>query len=172
MINPVDLDNLHMWERKLNDIVDAELKAEIEGNSRFEILNAEKITPHFIKLMKVGNGKEPLSQIKDDNGADFPDPQARTAYITDFYRKLFTSSRENVVVDNNTIPTFLGPEICNSSIVKNSILTEAEKVLVNGLFTVQELDEAVRESKTATASGPDGIGNACIKKSGLLSGNR
>jgi hypothetical protein len=68
------------------------------------------------------------------------------------------------VVDNTSIPTFLGPEICNSSIVKNSILTEAEKILVNGLFTVQELDEAARESKTATASGPDGIGNACIKK--------
>jgi hypothetical protein len=64
----------------------------------------------------------------------------------------------------NTIPDFLGPEICNSSIIKNSKLTNDEKLLLDNLFSVEELDQAVEDAKSTTAGGPDGIGNKCIKK--------
>jgi hypothetical protein len=49
-------------------------------------------------------------------------------------------------------------------VVKNSKLTDAEKLFVNTLFSVNELDSAVKDIKTNTAGGPDGIGNACVKK--------
>jgi hypothetical protein len=151
-------------EKKLNEIIDSELRNEIESNSRFEILNAEKITPHFVKLMKVGKGKESLEHIKNVDGTDFPDPGARADFITTYYRKLFTRNENVTEINNETIRNFLGGEIADCSVVKNSKLTEVEKNLINGNFSVQELDAAVRDSSSATASGPDGIGNACIKK--------
>jgi hypothetical protein len=36
--------------------MDAVMRDEIKKNSSFEVLNAEKITPHFVKMMKVGGG--------------------------------------------------------------------------------------------------------------------
>jgi DNA repair exonuclease SbcCD ATPase subunit len=53
---PQNWDLIETVEKRLDIIVDTELRAEIEKNSKFEILNAEKITPHFVKLAKVGGG--------------------------------------------------------------------------------------------------------------------
>jgi hypothetical protein len=68
------------------------------------------------------------------------------------------------VLENTIIEDFLGPEICNNSMVKNSKLTKAEKININALFSVEELDQSVEDIKVATAGGPDRIGNACVKK--------
>jgi hypothetical protein len=161
---PQNWDLIETVEKRLDIIVDTELRAEIEKNSKFEILNAEKITPHFVKLAKVGGGQESLNAIKDDNGAVFDSEPARHEYITNHYRKLFKERNDRVQLTENTIPDFLGPEICNSSIIKNSKLTNDEKLLLDNLFSVEELDQAVEDAKSTTAGGPDGIGNKCIKK--------
>jgi hypothetical protein len=76
------------------------------------------------------------------------------------------------VLNDNAIEDFLGPEICNTSVVLNSKLTENEKMLINNPFSIGELDSAVKAAKSATAGGPDGIGNACIKKFGHTLGCR
>ncbi len=39
-------------ERQLSDLIEGELKAELSHYKKFEILNAEKITPHFMNLVK------------------------------------------------------------------------------------------------------------------------
>jgi hypothetical protein len=161
---PQNLDVIIPLEKSLDTIVDAALRAEIEKNSKFEILNAEKITPHFVKLAKVGGGTESLSSIKNDTGEVLENDADRNEYITNHYRKLFKEKDDRQPLNANSIRDFLGEEICNNSIVKNSKLTETEKNLLDCAFSVQELDEAVAEAKSATAGGPDGLGNKCIKK--------
>jgi hypothetical protein len=39
-------------ERSLNAYVERELKIELENYRRFETLNSEKITPHFMAMVK------------------------------------------------------------------------------------------------------------------------
>jgi Reverse transcriptase (RNA-dependent DNA polymerase) len=67
-------------------------------------------------------------------------------------------------IQANCIETFLGQEICNSSLVKNSKLTDLEKQTLMLPLSLEELDSVVRDLKTSTASGPDSIGNQCIQK--------
>jgi hypothetical protein len=77
---------------------------------------------------------------------------------------LFKEKNDRMPLDNNSIADFLGQEICNSSIIKNSKFTAAEKNILDINFSVQELDQAIKDASGSTAGGPDGIGNACIKK--------
>jgi hypothetical protein len=160
----INLDELFRHEKILDDVVDSIMRAELEKNSLFKILNAEKNMPHFVKMTKIGKGSESLSNIKDDNGIAFDDDNLRKNHIKDFYRKLYTKPVDSPPLNENTIRDFLGEEICDSSIVKNSKLTPDEKNMLITNFSVDELDEAMKEARSATASGPDGIGNTCFKK--------
>jgi hypothetical protein len=105
-----------------------------------------------------------LSQIKDDTGTEFNSVNERKSFITDFYRDLYSAPVNLTPLNDNSIAEFLGPEICMSSVVKNAKLTDPEKNLLLNEFSLREMDESVKEAKAATAGGPDGIGNACIKK--------
>jgi hypothetical protein len=58
-IDDAGLVDLFRLEKSLDDIMDAVMRDEFKKNSSFEVLNAEKITPHFIKMMKVGGGVNP-----------------------------------------------------------------------------------------------------------------
>jgi hypothetical protein len=140
------------------------MRAELEKHSLFEILNAERITPHFTKLLKVGNGNASLEVIKNDDGSIFNTSKDRNNYIYNYYKNLFTLDPGLERLPDNVIEDFLGPDICNSSIVQNSKLIDTEKQYLNRPFTVAELDEAASEARVSTAAGPDGIGNACVKK--------
>jgi hypothetical protein len=52
---------------------------------------------------------------------------------------------------------FLGEEICENPVVKNSILTVAEKESFDTELTIQELDKAINELNVNSAGGEDGI---------------
>jgi hypothetical protein len=78
-------DELFSYEKKLDEIMDKIMRAELEHHSFFEILNAEKITPHFVKMTKIGKGSESLSNIKDDLGNDFINDNLRKDHIKKFY---------------------------------------------------------------------------------------
>jgi hypothetical protein len=131
--------------------MDKMMKSEIEKNSLYDILNAAKITPHFLKMMKVGAGTESLSQIKDDTGTEFVSVIDRNNFNTDFYRDLYSAPVNLTPLNNTTIAEFLGPEICMSSVVKNAKLTEPEKNLLLNEFSLGEMDESVKDAKAATA---------------------
>jgi hypothetical protein len=77
---------------------------------------------------------------------------------------LYSKDANIAPLTNQTIADFLGPEICNNSVVLNSKLTDDEKLFVDRNLSVGELDAAAKEAKVTTAGGPDGIGNACVKK--------
>jgi hypothetical protein len=155
---------IFIMERELDKLSEAAMLAEIKKQPRFELLNNEKMTPHFINLVKQSKATESLAVIKDDRGDAFVTDKARNQYITNYYRRLYTKNANEVALTDTSISDFLGPDICQSSIVMNSKLTNEEKMSINGEFTLGELDKAASDVNAATAGGPDGIGNACIKK--------
>jgi hypothetical protein len=159
-----DLNTLFTLEKSLDVLEDTIMRSEVSKHSLFDILNNEKITPHFVNMSKIGKNIDSLAVIKDDNGNDFFNDACRHRYITNYYRRLYKKEEGLPVLNDNSISDFLGPDICESSIVRNSKLTEAEQAQINTPFSVGELDAAAKEAKKATAGGPDGIGNDCIKK--------
>jgi hypothetical protein len=72
--------------------------------------------------------------------------------------------RDAPVDFNNIIENFLGPEICNSQLVRDCILSEEEAAALDSDFTLLELDTAAGEGKVRSASGIDGFSNGFIKK--------
>jgi hypothetical protein len=163
------LETLFDLEKELEKMSDAMMRGEVSKHPMFNLLNNEKITPHFVSMVKLSKKTKSLSVIKDDNGEPFVNEANRNRYITDYYRNLYTRAINALALNANSIEEFLGPEICESGAVQNSKLTLAEKNLIDGNFSVDELDAAAKEAKSTTAGGPDGIGNACIKKNGLTS---
>ena len=41
---------MRSYETRLNELVDLELKNEVEKFKTFELLNSEKVTPYFVKM--------------------------------------------------------------------------------------------------------------------------
>ena len=66
-----DPDLMRETEKQLNEIIDLEVKNEFKKFRNFELLNCEKITPHFIKMAKCARSEFTLSEIKNDDGAPF-----------------------------------------------------------------------------------------------------
>jgi hypothetical protein len=165
--NGTHLATLFDLEKELDKMSDAMMRGEVSKHPMFDLLNNEKITPHFVSMVKLSKKTESLLVIKDDNGEPFVNETGRNSYITDYYRNLYTRDINAPALNANSIEEFLGPEICESGVVQNSKLTLAEQNLIDGNFSVDELDAAAKEAKSSTAGGPDGIGNVCIKKYGL-----
>ena len=62
------------------------------------------------------------------------------------------------------IEDFLGDDICNSDIVRNSKLNLEERNSLEGLLTLAELDLSLKKLNFRSASGLDGFSNNLIKK--------
>ena len=56
-------------------------KNKFEKFRNFELLNCEKITPHFIKMAKCARSEFTLSKIKNDDGAPFASKKETDEYI-------------------------------------------------------------------------------------------
>ena len=63
--------NVHdilILERRLSNIIETELRTELNKIKNFERLNNEKITPYFLKIAKSSKQDACLCDIKDNNG--------------------------------------------------------------------------------------------------------
>jgi Reverse transcriptase (RNA-dependent DNA polymerase) len=150
-------------ERDLSNINDFELEEQLQYFSVYDNLTNEKITPAFLSIAKTQKSNAHLDVIKDNDGLPFGEGPDRNNYILDFYRNLYklpAGSDE----PKPSIESFLGEEICNLKIVRDSVLTEDERNLMDRDLSLSELDEAVKIHKTRSAPGPDGISNSFIKK--------
>jgi hypothetical protein len=75
-------------ESELNKIRDEEMRAEIKKFRHYDVINMEKMTPRFLKLAKISGSSEPLSSIRDDNGAEFASAKLRSDHLVKFYKKI------------------------------------------------------------------------------------
>jgi hypothetical protein len=99
-----------------------------------------------------------LDSVKNDDGSEFASKNDRAEYILNFYENLYKES-----ATSGTIENFLGPEICNSELVRNSKLTDLEKTSLDSDLHINELDEALRKSNFRSAPGRDGFSNVYIR---------
>jgi hypothetical protein len=71
-------------------------------------------------------------------------------------------SRDNIPLPETAIEDFLGPEICNSALVRDSKLTEAERAQLEAPLSIEELDNSVKKAKIRSAPGADGFNSRLI----------
>jgi hypothetical protein len=136
-----------------------ELKRLISNRKIFENLNFEKPTKRFFDIAhNVGKGGK-LSEITDDDGQPFDSEKDQSDYITNFYSSLYR--KDNYV--EGSIEDFLGQEICDHPLVRNSKLSQEEKELLDEDLTFEELTQAFQESNLKSATGIDGFRNMFIK---------
>ena len=150
-------------EKLLNDLQDTLMKKEIEKHSLFDNLNFEKITPFFVKMAKCAKPEADLADILKSDGTPFEDDKKRNDYITSFYANLYknTSTKKDF---KGCIEKFLGPDICEHKIVKESKLSNSERDSLEKPLDISELDKAVKEANRKSAPGVDGLSMAFISK--------
>jgi exonuclease III len=122
-----DMDAIFLAETQLDKIQDSEMREELEKFRFFDIINDEKMTPRFLSLAKVDKSKDSLKKIKKDNGTDFANDNERIEHIRKFYSDIYKKPAPNDTLPPGCINNFLGPEICENRIVKNSCLTNDER---------------------------------------------
>jgi Reverse transcriptase (RNA-dependent DNA polymerase) len=149
-------------ENELNDLSETDLKAKIDNLKIFENLNSEKPTPLFLNLCK-NRSLDSIEKIKDPEGCDFGSAQERLEYIMTEFENLFIN-RTDRVLNEEAINEFLGPDIANLDLVRNSKLTEREKLMLEESVTLAEFDIASKKGKLRSAPGADGFTNLLIQR--------
>jgi hypothetical protein len=122
------------------------------------------MTPRFLSICKARNNVCSLDSICDDQGLPFRDEGSRDRYICNFYQQIYTPHIGNVPLEENCIENFLGPEICNNDLVKNSKLSADETAFFDRQLSLNELDLALSKINDKSAGGLDGIPTKFIKK--------
>ncbi len=80
-------------------------------------------------------------------------------YYQDLYRKPACDENFNL----NCIREFLGQDIINSALVRDSIISEATAPRLEDPLSMEELDKSAAQGNKS-ASGMDGLSNCFIKK--------
>jgi hypothetical protein len=158
----VNYERIIALEKNLNDASERYVLDRLSNFVKTDLLNAEKMTPRFLKIAESFNSDD-QSVIKDNNGTAFPDEKSRNEHITNFYRDLYkmpVGARTNF---ENCIENFLG-ELTNHPVITGCMLSEEERDSLERAVTVEELDEAVEGVNLNSAPGIDGVSNRYIKK--------
>jgi hypothetical protein len=158
--NLVQIDNL---QHRLDSIIDNTLRCKLEATSNFEILNNERITPHFLNLAKGSKAEASLSDLRDDNGDPFPSDLLMKEYVRNYYQNLYRRPACEDNINRDSISNFLGEEICNSRLVQDSKVPENVMLELEEPLSLQELDLSASQGNRS-AAGMDGINNCFIKK--------
>jgi hypothetical protein len=165
----VDIENLktnyHMnfeeivrLENMATSIRDQKLASRVSEMKIFENLHNEKATPIFLTLTK-NKTEEKLSLIKDDLGNDFVEESDRYEFIAGKFEDLYRD-RDPPDIPENIIEEFLGEEIVNSDLVRNSRLTADESTWLDRPLTIAELDISAKKG----VPGADGFSNTLITR--------
>jgi exonuclease III len=150
-------------EKRLDEIADFKLRSKLEATANFEILNAENITPHFLSLARGEKSEARLSDILDDDGQNFQNDAALKEYVRGYYQNLYRKPACDDNFNPNCIQEFLGPDILNSGLVRDSIISEATATQLESPLSLEELDRSAAQGNKS-ASGMDGLSNCFIKK--------
>jgi exonuclease III len=158
-------DEIFRQEAILNNIIENDLKLELEKYHKFERLNQEKLTPYFMNLVRGADKNNlGLDSIHDNDGNDFVTDELRQEYIGTFYANLYKKeTHTGTNLAENCIEEFLGQSATDPAVI-SSKLSEQEKQDLDQDLTIEEFDEAVKQIKKNTSPGIDGISNKFIKK--------
>jgi exonuclease III len=160
----INRDLIFELENKLKIISEQAIERALAFHPLFDHIAGEKMSPHFLSLVKGSKSDASLSDICDDSGTVFRTDELREEYIVRYFEKIYQVPENSPVDFDNLIENFLGPEICNHPLVQNSKLNAFESNALNVPLSLFELDVSAEEGNEKTAAGPDGISNAFVKK--------
>jgi hypothetical protein len=83
--------------------------------------------------------------------------------VRNFYQKIYRAPESDNLLRDDCIRNFLGEDICNSNLVKDSILPENLALEFEAFISIEELDISAAQGNRS-AAGLDGINNCFIKK--------
>jgi exonuclease III len=157
-------EEIHRQEKILNDIVEEDLKKELSNYELFERLNQEKITPHFMNLVR-NDAKQShnLNTICDDNGDGFESEVLLENYVTNFYSELYKKPNNEPVLTDDSVSRFLSDSGLHPAVL-DSKLNNDEKNTLDADLDILEFDTAATQIKLNSSPGIDGISNRFIKK--------
>ena len=158
-----NVDRIRILEKNLNDASEKLIQDKLQNFVKNDLLNSEKMTPRFLRIAETRQGGS-LGNIRGNAGEIFDGEVQRNEYITNFYTELYTVPLTAPVDFTNCVINFLGNNISNHPVVRGCILTEAERLSLEGDITMEELDEAVESCNMRSAPGIDGVSNKFIKK--------
>jgi hypothetical protein len=82
------------YENILDNLIETDLKIELEKYSIFERVNNEKITPHFMNTVRgICSKNSDLDKICDDDGSVFETEIDREKHMTDTFRNIYKKPR-------------------------------------------------------------------------------
>ena len=125
-------------ERELSLFIERKLKKELENYQKFECLNSEKITPHFMNLVKSKANEASLDEIVDGNNRDFVDNDSREEFICSSFETLYKPPNSEQL-EPNSVEIFLGDTALHP-IVANAKLSQRDKDMLEKNLTIEELD--------------------------------
>ncbi len=160
----VNAASIQRKERELSVLIELGLKKELENFKKFETLNDERITPHFMSLAKNMTKSETPTLIKDDNGSGFENLWDLGNYIEQYYKSIYSKNR-NVVetIGTDQIEMFLGEDIVNRDEIRNAKLNEEEKTDLDKNLTLEELEQSISKANLKSAPGSNGLSNRFIR---------
>jgi Reverse transcriptase (RNA-dependent DNA polymerase) len=157
-------DEIFELEESLVLLRDEELRAKINNLKIFEHIHNEKPSPLFLNLIKC-RSTDKLSSIRSDTGDVFKSESERHEYIVKYFERVYRKREDADHVDfSNCIGDFLGAEVLNHPVVRNSILSDGERADLDAPLTITELDNSLDGANMLSASGQDGYSNKLIKK--------
>jgi exonuclease III len=158
-------EDIRQAELNLSNHVETELKIELQNYKKFENLNSERVTPHFMSLVKNSNKSDCPTKICDDTGEQFVSSDHLKNYVCSYFKNIYKKRNDiNDNLNNEAINTFLGADILNRPEVRNAKLTEAEKVDLDSPLTIEELTKSINKANFKSAPGANGISNRFIKR--------
>jgi hypothetical protein len=101
------------------------------------------MSPKFLDLAKKAKGENSLSDIKKPDGTCFQSEKDRNNFIREYYRNIYSKAGPDVNPYAGCIEDFLGPDILNNPVVRNSKISPELNAEMENHFTVQELDKAI-----------------------------
>jgi hypothetical protein len=104
-----------------------------------------------------------MEDICDSDGRPFNTAADRKKYIVNFYANLYKKAEDEPENLQGCIEQFLGAEICNSKIVRESKIPRNLSRELDLPISLNELDESVKQGNKS-AAGMDGLSNCFIKK--------
>jgi hypothetical protein len=157
-------DEIATLESQLNALLDAETLQKVRSMKLFSCLNSEKPTPIFLSLARSSNSGTNLSSICKDDGSPYSSPESKTEGIVSYYENIYRKPTSDLTDYSGCIEEYLGHDIAANPIVRNSLLTNEERNLLDSPLTIDELDSSIEKCNMRSAPGIDGFSNAFIKK--------
>jgi hypothetical protein len=157
-----DMDNRDLIESAIARLSETRIRDRLLHSSIYNVVNNEKMTPQFLKLAKISSNTGSLSSLRNGSGAAFSSETELKNYVVTEYEKIYGKEGPDVSVDD--IVNFLGPDIADHEIVRNSRLPEPVKNELEADLSLEELDNAMHSAKLSSAGGMDGLNNRALRK--------